>query len=199
MPELYVKMKGRVLRTVPITQSETTIGRDPTCDVVIENPALSRIQCRIVMADDGFRLLDEQSANGTFVGGYRVRNHKLRSGDEAQFGKFSVVFADRGGPAFVATPSAKDQVLAPAPIDDQSTIHLNFEEMAHLLGEQRVGAKPDALAARAAASGPATHGAPRVRVTAAETRGWPAWASVLLLLLLAGALGAAIWVWKTQW
>lgn len=44
-----------------------TIGRDPSCDVVLPSPRVSRFHVRVQREADGLRVVD-QSANGTFVG-----------------------------------------------------------------------------------------------------------------------------------
>ena len=44
-----------------------TVGRDPSCHVVLPSPAVSRIHLRVERSSDGVRVVD-QSANGTTLG-----------------------------------------------------------------------------------------------------------------------------------
>lgn len=48
---------------------ELTIGRDPSNDVVIDSPSVSRRHARIRTNVDGWLLIDEGSRNGTYVNG----------------------------------------------------------------------------------------------------------------------------------
>ena len=49
------------------------IGRDPTCDIVLDDPKVSRVHVRIETTPDGaWQLVDAGSTNGTWVDGRRV-------------------------------------------------------------------------------------------------------------------------------
>ncbi len=48
-----------------------TVGRDPTCDVVLPSPSVSRFHLRIERDTSGLRITD-QSSNGTLAGDVRV-------------------------------------------------------------------------------------------------------------------------------
>ena len=72
MAELIVTLKGRELRRVPITMTDTVIGRDPSSDVRIDNPGVSRTHAVVRYRDFIFRVWDHGSANGLFVNGRRV-------------------------------------------------------------------------------------------------------------------------------
>jgi pilus assembly protein CpaF len=50
-----------------------TVGRDPTCDVVLTSPAVSRFHLRVEQGSSGTRIID-QSSNGTILGGEVVRS-----------------------------------------------------------------------------------------------------------------------------
>ncbi|TNF65000.1 MAG: FHA domain-containing protein, partial [Deltaproteobacteria bacterium] len=51
---------------VPNTGS-LTVGRDPTCHIVLPSPSVSRIHLRVERSPDGVRVMD-QSSNGTTFG-----------------------------------------------------------------------------------------------------------------------------------
>ena len=63
------------------------VGRNPRCDVVIDNTEVSRTHCRIEMTASGVSVEDLRSSNGTYVNGERVRTtHALVSGDRVLLG-----------------------------------------------------------------------------------------------------------------
>jgi len=72
-----------------------TCGRDPSCDLVLEDSTLSRFHARIELAEDGLVLIhDTGSSNGTFVNRndswIRVRRVTLCIGDRVRFGEIEV-------------------------------------------------------------------------------------------------------------
>jgi pSer/pThr/pTyr-binding forkhead associated (FHA) protein len=95
MSELVVTLKGRELSRVPITKTDTAIGRDPACEVRIDNLGVSRTHAVVRYRNLAFRVFDHGSANGLMVNGERVDGHPLRDGDEIQVGKFVVLYVDR--------------------------------------------------------------------------------------------------------
>jgi ABC transport system ATP-binding/permease protein len=59
----------------PIRFAEKTliqIGRDPSNDVVLDTPTVSRFHAQIERVGQRYRLRDLRSANGTFVNDQRV-------------------------------------------------------------------------------------------------------------------------------
>jgi pSer/pThr/pTyr-binding forkhead associated (FHA) protein len=86
-----------------------TCGREPSCDLVLEDATLSRLHARIELADDGIvSIQDAGSSNGTFVNRndawIRVSRVTLCIGDRIRFGDIEVplerltaVFGKRAG------------------------------------------------------------------------------------------------------
>jgi pSer/pThr/pTyr-binding forkhead associated (FHA) protein len=81
--------------SVSLTKAETTLGRLPECDVVVDDPGVSRQHARIRRAETGFVLSDLGSTNGTFVNEQPVQDHLLADGDRITIGETLLVF--RGG------------------------------------------------------------------------------------------------------
>jgi ABC transport system ATP-binding/permease protein len=67
--------QAQTLQAQPIRfgdKSTIQIGRDPSCDVVLDTPTVSRFHAQIEQVGKRYRLRDLRSANGTFVNDQRV-------------------------------------------------------------------------------------------------------------------------------
>src|SRR3970282_1773487 len=64
------------------------LGRDPSCDLVINDIEVSRRHARLIAQSGGYVIEDLGSTNGTFVEGERVRSVRpLKSGENIQLGE----------------------------------------------------------------------------------------------------------------
>ena len=63
-----------------------TIGRAPGNDLVLSDPEVSRFHARFEPGNDGWRLVDLDSTNGTWVNGERVRQAIVVPGDAILLG-----------------------------------------------------------------------------------------------------------------
>lgn len=81
--------KGRETR---IAQSNTVVGRSETCDLHIEDDALSRRHFEIRYRQLEFRIVDLESSNGTYLNGAEVSEYALRNGDRIQAGASAFSF-----------------------------------------------------------------------------------------------------------
>lgn len=70
-----------------------TVGRAAANDVVLPRPEVSRHHARLERAGTGWRAVDLDSTNGTWVNGERASRRPLAPGDEVAFGsaRFTVV------------------------------------------------------------------------------------------------------------
>ncbi|MCB9534194.1 MAG: FHA domain-containing protein [Myxococcales bacterium] len=74
-------------------RSAFTIGRNPMCDLRINNPSISRKHAEIrVDAGGAYSIFDLNSSNGTYVNGRREQQADLKDGDELLIGEFEVLF-----------------------------------------------------------------------------------------------------------
>lgn len=77
------------------------IGREPTCDLVLADPSVSRRHARVEPTPSGLKITDLGSGNGVWVGTQRVTGIVLQPGQRARIG--STVFecrqVDRQAPA----------------------------------------------------------------------------------------------------
>jgi DNA-binding response OmpR family regulator len=59
-----------------------TIGRSPTCQIVITQSVVSRLHAKIERNGPRYVLSDAGSVNGTFINGQRIREPHLLKGDD---------------------------------------------------------------------------------------------------------------------
>ena len=71
-------------RIVPV-RGRLVIGRGSDCDLVLDEPEMSRRHAVIENSGDGIYLRDLGSANGTFVNGVQVRDAVLHPDDQIAF------------------------------------------------------------------------------------------------------------------
>ena len=75
-----------------------SIGRDPKCNIVIDNKMVSRHHATIQKIKDDFYIKDEESTNGTFVNGMKLEKDKfmkINPGDKITIGTEIVVMAKK--------------------------------------------------------------------------------------------------------
>jgi pSer/pThr/pTyr-binding forkhead associated (FHA) protein len=73
-------------RTLILKQKVTIVGRNKTCDLVLDETQVSGIHARIKRHGSQISILDSGSRNGTVVNGETVRRAVLHPGDEIVFG-----------------------------------------------------------------------------------------------------------------
>ncbi len=76
----------------------TTLGRDPSSDIFLNDITVSRRHARVEVAADSATISDAGSLNGTYVNRERVEAMALKQGDEIQIGKFRLVFLPKRRP-----------------------------------------------------------------------------------------------------
>ncbi|HET6898721.1 MAG TPA: FHA domain-containing protein, partial [Vicinamibacteria bacterium] len=75
--------------------SVATVGRDPSSDLVLNDPKCSRRHAVIEDSADGITIRDSGSANGVLVNGKKTERSRLREGDVVKLGDVVVtVLAD---------------------------------------------------------------------------------------------------------
>lgn len=78
--------------TYPLGEDETTIGRNPNCDIFLNDMTVSRMHASIVREGETFVVEDAESYNGVWVNNRSITRKALEPGDFIQFGKFGFVF-----------------------------------------------------------------------------------------------------------
>lgn len=78
--------------SIELSRNVQTIGRSSSNDIVLPDPSVSKHHAQVVQEEDGWRLMDLESTNGTFVNGERTDAHRLAPGDTVLFGVYTFVF-----------------------------------------------------------------------------------------------------------
>lgn len=73
----------------------TSIGRNPECEIFLDDITVSRDHAVLLRKDDGYYVKDNGSLNGTYVNHVRVETQKLSDGDQLQIGKYKLTFIER--------------------------------------------------------------------------------------------------------
>ncbi|MEE8410520.1 MAG: FHA domain-containing protein [Myxococcota bacterium] len=83
-------------REYAIDQREMVVGRAPGCSIILTDNSVSREHARLLRDGDTYTLIDQRSANGTFLNNQRVDRGRMRSGDEVGFGSTRFRFLEIG-------------------------------------------------------------------------------------------------------
>jgi len=118
-------LKGKLFS---LTKEEVSIGRDPSNEISLLDSLVSRRHCVIRMEDAGFRLLDLDSRNNTFVSGVPVKERVLVQGDQIRVGNSVLVFQ---GPNSESSPAIALQLDA-TPAPGAATVILRKEDALYL-------------------------------------------------------------------
>ncbi|QDT63652.1 SpoIIE family protein phosphatase [Calycomorphotria hydatis] len=95
MPFLRIDRGTGPNEVFEITRETTIIGRHPTCDIVVENSAVSRQHVAIQKAEGGYLVEDLRSRNRTYLNGELIEEQmKLRDQDEICISEFHFFYAE---------------------------------------------------------------------------------------------------------
>lgn len=82
-----VCIEGQTKRRVWFLNGDRTIiGRDPHCDIVIEDPMLSNVHAEVVCNGEAVRFNDRESQNGSYINDEPVTSKNLLPGDIIRLG-----------------------------------------------------------------------------------------------------------------
>jgi pSer/pThr/pTyr-binding forkhead associated (FHA) protein len=95
-PLLVVRKGPDVGETFYLDRPELTIGRDPECDIFLNDVTVSRTHAMLRILGGDVTVEDGDSLNGTYVNDVLVDRARLSSGDALQVGRFQMVFLAGG-------------------------------------------------------------------------------------------------------
>lgn len=89
---LIVKQGPQIGILFPITGNRVVLGREETCDIIIQDAEVSRRHSELVWEHNGFLMQDLGSSNGTFVNGVQITTPtRLKPGDVIGLGQTGLV------------------------------------------------------------------------------------------------------------
>jgi transcriptional regulator with GAF, ATPase, and Fis domain len=131
-------LKGKLF---PLTADEVSIGRDPSNEISLLDSLVSRRHCVIRKEANGFRLVDMESRNNTFVSGVPVMDRVLLHGDQIRVGNTILVFQGAGSETVTGNASLQFDAT---PMPGAATVILRKEDARYLQSS-----RPDGLPATA--------------------------------------------------
>jgi predicted component of type VI protein secretion system len=113
------------LRLVPVSgpaiedvKDQSMVGRDPSCEIVVTDGSVSRRHARLERRAGAWWVVDQGSANGTYINSLKVGEQALKNNQELRFGAMAFrVDLHEDPEATVATPFLADDsatVMAPS-------------------------------------------------------------------------------------
>ena len=96
-PHLHVVSGNRAGLNIKLTVGESgvrewTVGSQAEREVQFQDSGVSALHAKIVNEGERWKVLDQMSANGTFVNGKRSNVSYLAAGDRVRFGPVEVRF-----------------------------------------------------------------------------------------------------------
>jgi predicted component of type VI protein secretion system len=134
MASVTVIFGGKDQKTYELDKPRLEVGREPGCEIHIDNLGISRKHCAFVNRNDTFVVQDLGSSNGTYVNGNKITEYYLNDGDEVIIGKYSLKFHNQAQAA-VAVQAAS----APEVPDSPNTYIMDGEKIRAQLAQMRGG------------------------------------------------------------
>lgn len=125
---LVLLVNGRVGQSFPL-RSEITLGRDKSNTVVIADQKVSRHHATLSPAEETFVVIDQGSANGTYLNGVLISQpNPLKDKDRLSVGDTNFLFTT-SQPDFEAIIPALSPVSRPlSPLTSSSPSIINVEQ-----------------------------------------------------------------------
>ena len=101
---LLVQVEGRPGRAIPVMEPVFVIGRDPSCQLRLDQDTISARHCRIRLEGDRVIVEDLNSRNGTVVNDHAVHETEVRHGDLLRLGSAQFLFSIGSGGEGTAGP-----------------------------------------------------------------------------------------------
>ena len=125
MPRLIVLQKNGSAKQVNVTATPFVIGRADSCDLVLDNPLVSRSHAVFEAVGGTMAIRDLHSHNGTYVNGERKESVALNNGDEIKLGSYQIRYLADSGP--IAAAEALRLVTIPGKLADIDLLKLGVK------------------------------------------------------------------------
>ena len=133
---LIIKQGDRVINEFQFAEGPVTIGRQPSCKVVLANGTVSKKHA--VISSDGSEnwfIEDMKSSNGTYLNDKSIQKKELKTGDQIRISDFNIEIDLKD----------KSDTAAPAQLEDTLDLQASLTTQKH----ETVVRKPDAAHAPA--------------------------------------------------
>ena len=127
---------GQEQKTIPLDKPKLVVGREPTCEIHIDNLGISRQHCAFAARGEAFVVQDMGSSNGTFVNGRKITEHFLNDADEVVIGKYTLKFKNDAQAAPAAAPKPEGEAGVP---DTLNTYVMDGAKIQEQLAKMRAG------------------------------------------------------------
>jgi len=103
---------------IDVDKDKALVGRDPGCDIVVSDGSVSRKHALVERRSAGWFVVDQGSANGTFLDSQRVAESELHSGQELRFGAvaYKIDIEGEDSATTILTTGPEATVVAPTPV-----------------------------------------------------------------------------------
>jgi DNA-binding CsgD family transcriptional regulator len=98
--------------TITLTLKKTTVGRAPSCDLVIPHLSVSRCHAELSVIGASLAVHDLKSRNGTYVDEQRIESSEVHPGQLVRFGSITFLIATNA--ATIANEDVETQSLSQA-------------------------------------------------------------------------------------
>jgi len=148
MASISIIFGGQEQKSVPLDKARMVVGREPTCEIHIDNLGISRQHCAFSQRGDAFVVQDLGSSNGTYVNGKKITEHFLNNDDEVVIGKYSLKFKNETQAGNASADASKGEAGVP---DTLNTYVMDGAKIQEQLAKMRAeregaGAKPGEVA-----------------------------------------------------
>jgi pSer/pThr/pTyr-binding forkhead associated (FHA) protein len=177
---LTLSLKGQLVQSYSFDKDAVVIGRDPYCDVFVDNPGVSRQHFKIRRGETGeYQVMDTGSSNGTYLNDRPIKVATLRDGDVIQFGKYSLkVNLDE-------LVGSSESSIRPRSAADGATVMLSPSEVRQMVADART---PGAAARKP----PAVRSAQAIDPEHSPVPDQPAASNSMTPAMLVAAIGAGV-------
>jgi pSer/pThr/pTyr-binding forkhead associated (FHA) protein len=90
MIKILMKYKNEILKTFKSDKDKIIIGRIKSCDIEIDDPAVSKQHAQIIKKQGNYLIEDLKSTNGTYLNTVRIISRYLKDNDVINIGKYTL-------------------------------------------------------------------------------------------------------------
>ncbi len=124
MIKFEISYPGGTTHEVELSGSVVVLGRDPGCDVVLNDTKCSRRHAVVEEGLEGVVVRDTASANGVYVNGRRVDKAPLAPGDVLRLGEVQLKLVEQIGETVVMAPEDLEFRTAESPRPPEAALPL---------------------------------------------------------------------------